>query len=101
MAYNTDEFGGAKGAYYHDSTIASGVFTPPTGYFINAILPNPSVTLTATPLDTTNCPYISSTRAVGGVAVSMLKDIYGQYSTCTVTAGSCVIYVKRISSNVL
>ena len=101
MAYNTDEFGGAKGAYYHDSTIASGVFTPPTGYFIHAILPNPSVTVKAIPLDTATCPYISSTRAVGGVAVAMIKDIYGQYSSCTVTAGNCVIYVKRISSNVL
>lgn len=97
--YIEKEFGGSIGAVLVTSTIDAGVYNAPSEYHIYAVVPDPSVTVKATPAgETTN--FVSSTRGEGGVAIVTTSGFTGQYSSITVTAGQCFVYIRKNTSEI-
>ena len=92
--YNEKEFGSKYGAI-----VATTNYTPPAGYHIYEVVPDPNVTIKAIPIDT-SLPYVSSTRLVGGVAVTVYMPFNGQYSSVEISGGQCHIYIEKTTGNV-
>ena len=98
--YNSKEFGAKNGAIPVTPSINGGVYSAPSGYCIYEIVPDLSVTIKATPVDT-NLPYMSTDRTNAGSAIAKYVPFNGQYSTITVTAGQCDVYLDKLTGNVV
>lgn len=87
------DFGGLNGAIHVSAT---ATLTVPDNMAIYAIVPQPSWTGKATPLD--GYPWLNTTRASGGANVTKMAPVYGAYSEITTASGECDVYLKPIGS---
>lgn len=78
----------------NNPAVVTGAFTPDPGTAITYIQPNPSCTILAVGLSDRS---LSSTGLPGGAAVAITAPVGGVYSSCTVSAGSALVYTSAIA----
>ena len=83
------EFGGLSGAI-HDS--ASAPFTVPSNMVIYSIVPQPTWTGKATPVE--GYEWLTADRTSTGAAVAKYAAVQGAYTAIATTSGECDVYLK-------